>query len=108
FLNALENKINLLTQKKSLLEQYKRGLTHKIFNQELRFKDDKGKNYPKWEQKPLGELLDYEQPTKYLVVSTDYDDAYKIPVLTAGKSFILGYTNETTGIFEKDLPVIIF
>ena len=56
---------------------------------------------------PLGELLKYEQPTAYIVSSTDYSDAYQIPVLTAGKSFILGYTNESDGIFDK-LPVIIF
>lgn len=55
----------------------------------------------------LGDLLSYEQPTQYIVESTEYNDAYKIPVLTAGKSFVLGYTNETTGIFDK-LPVIIF
>lgn len=55
----------------------------------------------------LGELLDYEQPTPYIVESTDYDDKYDIPVLTAGKSFILGYTNEKTGVYDK-LPVIIF
>lgn len=55
----------------------------------------------------LGDLLLYEQPTAYIVESTDYNDAYKTPVLTAGKSFILGYTNETKGVFDK-LPVIIF
>ena len=55
----------------------------------------------------LGDLLDYEQPTKYIVESTDYSDKYETPVLTAGKSFLLGYTNETTGIFNN-LPVIIF
>lgn len=56
---------------------------------------------------PLEDLLKYEQPTAYIVSSTDYNDAYKIPVLTAGKSFILGYTNESEGVFDK-LPVIIF
>lgn len=55
----------------------------------------------------LGELLSYEQPSAYIIESTDYSDSYKTPVLTAGKSFILGYTNETEGIFDK-LPVIIF
>ena len=55
----------------------------------------------------LGELLIYEQPTAYIVESTKYDDKYKTPVLTAGKTFILGYTDETTGIYEN-LPVIIF
>lgn len=55
----------------------------------------------------LGELLSYEQPTPYIVESTKYSNTYKIPVLTAGKSFIIGHTNETTGIYDK-LPVIIF
>ena len=55
----------------------------------------------------LSDLLDYEQPTKYIVETVNYDDSYKTPVLTAGKSFIKGYTNEVNGIFDK-LPVIIF
>lgn len=61
-------------------------------------------NYNEYE---LGQLLSYVQPTKYIVESTDYDDNYKTPVLTAGKTFVLGYTNEENGIYE-DLPVIIF
>ncbi len=60
-----------------------------------------------WKEYKLEELLSYEQPTPYIVESTDYDDNYKTPVLTAGKTFILGYTNETNGIYT-DLPVIIF
>jgi type I restriction enzyme S subunit len=60
-----------------------------------------------WEVKRLGELLDYEQPTKYLVSSTEYNDHNNVAVLTAGKSFVLGYTNEEHGIFQN-LPVIIF
>lgn len=55
----------------------------------------------------LGDLLAYEQPTPYIVESTKYSDTYKTPVLTAGKSFIIGHTNETTGIYEN-LPAIIF
>ena len=60
-----------------------------------------------WIECSFGDLLDYEQPTKYIVNSTEYNDKYEIPVLTAGKSFIKGYTNETVGIFNK-LPTIIF
>ena len=60
-----------------------------------------------WEVKRFGELLTYEQPAKYLVSSGEYSDANDVPVLTAGKTFILGYTNEDEGIFS-DLPVIIF
>ena len=63
-----------------------------------------------WEQRKLGEILKYEQPSAYIVDNTDYDDSYAIPVLTAGQSFILGYTNETKGIknANPDNPIIIF
>ena len=58
----------------------------------------------------LDDLLDYEQPTKYIVKSTEYDDSYDTPVLTAGQSFILGYTDEEDGHYmaSTDNPVIIF
>jgi type I restriction enzyme S subunit len=59
-----------------------------------------------WEVKQLGELLDYERPDKYIVESDNYEPQ-GIPVLTANKSFVLGYTSEQNGIYE-DLPAIIF
>lgn len=62
------------------------------------------------EYRKLNELLDYIQPSKYIVKTTNYDKNYTIPVLTAGQTFILGYTNETEGIYKasKEKPVIIF
>lgn len=60
-----------------------------------------------WAVCRLEDIVDYEQPNKYIVSSTNYSDEYKTPVLTAGKTFILGYTNETENIYDK-LPVIIF
>lgn len=109
FLSAVDEKINLLKEKKALLEEYKKGIIQKIFNQKIRFKDDNGNDFEDWVEKRLGECLNFKQPTKYLVKNTDYNDAFKTPVLTAGKTFILGYTNEEYGIFEKEeLPVIIF
>ncbi|MDN5588099.1 MAG: restriction endonuclease subunit S [Brevibacterium sp.] len=58
----------------------------------------------------LGELLDYEQPGRYLVASTDYRDEYATPVLTAGQTFILGYTDEVEGVYSanRESPVLIF
>ena len=55
----------------------------------------------------LDQIIGYEQSTAYIVESTAYDDYYSTPVLTAGKSFIIGYTNEATGIYSN-LPCIIF
>lgn len=60
-----------------------------------------------WAECTFEQLLDYIQPGPYIVESTDYSDKYQTPVLTAGKSFIKGYTNEKTGIFDS-LPTIIF
>lgn len=62
------------------------------------------------EWREIGTVLDYEQPTKYLVSSKDYSDDFATPVLTAGKTFILGYTSETDGIYpaSAENPVIIF
>ena len=73
---------------------------------ELRFPEFE--NEGEWTFEELEQCLDYLQPTPYLVESTDYKDEYEIPVLTAGKTFILGYTNEKEGVFRENLPVIIF
>ncbi len=65
-------------------------------------------NVPKgWAVCTFEDILEYEQPQQYIVNSTDYSDEYEIPVLTAGKSFIIGRTDEKSGIC-KHLPVIIF
>ena len=58
----------------------------------------------------IGSVVNYEQPSKYLVKKADYKEEYSTPVLTAGQTFILGYTNEMNGIYNalKDSPVIIF
>jgi type I restriction enzyme S subunit len=61
----------------------------------------------KWETKKVGELLNYERPDKYMVKSTDYQENAMTPVLTANKSFVLGYTSEDFGIYGN-LPAIIF
>ena len=63
-----------------------------------------------WEQRKLGDIFKYEQPQAYIVESTEYDDRFQIPVLTAGQSFVLGYTDEDFGIKNANHrnPVVIF
>lgn len=56
FLTAVADKLTHLKQKKSLLEKYKKGVMQKIFSQEIRFKDDNDKEFPKWEIKKLGDV----------------------------------------------------
>lgn len=56
----------------------------------------------------LKDIVFYQQPTPYIVKSTDYMESGDIPVLTPGKTFILGYTKEKEGIFKGPFPIIIF
>ena len=82
----------------------------KRINPETEITCDNG-HYPQlpdgWCKCRLEDIVEYEQPQAYIVNSTDYDDRYLTPVLTAGKSFVIGYTNETEGIYQNT-PCIIF
>ncbi|KIQ80940.1 restriction endonuclease subunit S [Aeromonas sp. L_1B5_3] len=90
-------------------QQQKKALMQQLLTGKKRLLDSNGVKFQgEWHRTELGELLDYKQPTPYLVESTEYRDEYKTPVLTAGKTFILGYTDETSGIYQEKLPVIIF
>jgi type I restriction enzyme S subunit len=89
-------------QKKALMQQLLTGKKRLV-------NPDTGKAFEgDWKKVELGKLLDYKQPTPYLVKSTEYSNEYPTPVLTAGKTFILGYSNEDFGILREALPVIIF
>ena len=90
-------------------QQQKKALMQQLLTGKKRLLDENGVRFEgEWKLSELNSLLDYHQPTPYLVASTEYDDKYEIPVLTAGKTFILGYTNEKSGIYQDSLPVIIF
>lgn len=88
----------LIAKKKAI----KQGATQELLTGKRRLPGFTGE----WEDVALGDILDYEQPTNYIVKSTDYA-INGTPVLTAGKSFVLGYTNESKGIY-KFTPVILF
>ena len=82
----------------------------KRINPKAKITCDNG-HYPQlpagWAICRLEDIVKYEQPQAYIVSSTNYDDSYTTPVLTAGKSFIIGYTDDMDGIYTK-LPCIIF
>ena len=109
---SLDNLIAANQRKLDLLKEQKKGYLQKMFPKngakvsELRFAGFADA----WEERKLGEIFNYEQPTKYIVKSTEYDDNFNTPVLTAGKSFLLGYTDEISGIKNATVenPVVIF
>ena len=112
FFSNIDNLIAANQRKLDLLKEQKKGYLQKMFPKngakvpELRFAGFADN----WEERKLGEIFNYEQPTKYIVKSTEYDDTFNTPVLTAGKSFLLGYTDEITGIKNATVenPVVIF
>jgi len=96
----IEVKQKAIDAAKAVIEDLERE--RRYFGQEIRKIKD-----VEWVE--LGEVLEYEQPVRYIVKSVNYSDEYRTPVLTAGQTFILGYTNENDGIFPAEkLPVIIF
>lgn len=112
FFYNLDSLITLHQRKLDRLKNIKKSMLDKMFPKdgevvpEIRFKGFTDA----WEQRKLGDVFKYEQPQTYIVENTEYDDKNKIPVLTAGQSFILGYTDEHFGIKEANQrnPVIIF
>ncbi len=98
-LNTLNENIDDL---KSYVESAKYKILDSIFGENSSYKSYYEKTYK------LGEILIYEQPGPYIVSSTNYSDSFEIPVLTPGKTFILGYTNEKEGIYHPRSKVIIF
>jgi hypothetical protein len=98
-LSKLDERI--ATQKKVIekLQSLIGGIRKKIFH---RLETQCGLN------RQVGDLLDYEQPSKYIVDSDEYEnDQTLIPVLTANKAFILGYTNESFGVYDNDECIIL-
>ncbi|HFK6835541.1 TPA: restriction endonuclease subunit S [Citrobacter freundii] len=108
-LSTWDNAISVTEKLLTNSQLQKKALMQKLLTGKKRLLDERGVRYGgEWHRAELGAVLDYMQPTPYLVDSTDYNDSYSIPVLTAGKSFILGYTNEEHGIYHAPLPAIIF
>ena len=93
FLSAL----NRLISKKS---NFKKAISQKLLTGQIRLPGFS----KEWKLKKLGDLLTYEQPTQYIVSSSVYNKANKVPVLTAGKTFILGKRiEESSGISSPSL-----
>ncbi|WP_370398067.1 restriction endonuclease subunit S [Tenacibaculum dicentrarchi] len=106
FLTEVDSKLTQLTKKKALLENYKKGVMQKIFNQKIRFKDNKGNNYPNWEEKTLGEVFKVSAggDIKKINVSKEKTEDFKFPIFANSekKEGLYGYSN----IYKIDFECI--
>jgi type I restriction enzyme S subunit len=92
FLEAADAKITQLSRKKALLEDYKKGCTQKIFSQDIRFKSDQGNDFPDWEERQLGEVVDIKKGQQ--LNRDDMIEDGKFPVINGGVS-ASGYTDKS-------------
>ena len=98
FISLLDDRI--ATQNKIIedLKKLKSAIRKKMFSL---LKDEYTESFE------INQLLDYEQPTAYIVANDEYStDTSLTPVLTANKGFILGYTDEKFGIYQKGECII--
>ena len=94
FLAAVDKKIEQISKKKNLVEQYKKGMLQKLFSQQIRFKDDQGNEYPSWEEKRLGDIAEF---TKGKGISkNDIDEAGANECIRYGQL----YTDYNETIFD--------
>ncbi len=93
FLSSVDTRIEYLEKKKSLLEQYKKGLMQKLFSQKIRFKDDQGEEFPEWERKAFVELFKVKPTRQFQIKNSDIQSQGEFKVVDQGKKAIAGYSN---------------
>jgi type I restriction enzyme S subunit len=100
FLTTVDDKLKALKQKKTLLEQYKKGVMQKIFSQELRFKDDNGNNYPDWEETKVKDIFVVTRGNvlSMTLVTNEQDENNLFPVYSSQTK-----NNGLSGYYDKFL-----
>jgi type I restriction enzyme S subunit len=92
FLIAVDKKIQQLTQKKALLQQYKKGMMWQIFNQEIQFKDDKGNVFADWEERNIGQVIALRKEKYNPETSSVSHKCIELEHLDQKTGILLGYT----------------
>ncbi len=106
FLSAVDTRIEQLCRKKELLEQYKKGLMQKLFSQELRFRDENGRDYPDWGSCQFLELFKVLSMRKFQIKSSEVLNEGRFKVIDQGKNFVAGYTNDERNLFKTEGVIV--
>lgn len=99
-MSSVDVKINLTENKLELLKEYKKEIMQKIFNRELRFKDENGNDYPKWEKKKFNKVLKIGNGKDYKNLNVGEIPVYGTGgLITKVNDFL--YDGESVGIGRK-------
>ncbi|WP_147617722.1 restriction endonuclease subunit S [Oxalobacter paraformigenes] len=107
FLSAIDEKISHINKKLDLLKQYKKGMMQKIFNQDIRFKDENGEEFPEWEEKEFNNVFSTIPSKKYQIFSTEINEVGQFPVLDQSQALIAGYSDQQDKVCHIS-PIIVF
>jgi type I restriction enzyme, S subunit len=107
FLTAVDGRIGQLSQKKALLEDYKKGVMQQLFTQALRFKDDHGNDFPEWEEKNFTDVLGTTSPRGFQIQSSEILPEGRFKVVDQGKALIAGYCDDSEKVM-RTCPVIVY
>lgn len=102
FLSAVDEKIQQLTRKKELLEQYKNGVMQQLFSGKLRFKDENGKAYPKWEEKRLGDVISAKSEKHNPQKETYSYRCIELEHVSTNTGMLLGYVDSSSSASIKN------
>ncbi|MDX4047699.1 restriction endonuclease subunit S [Aliarcobacter skirrowii] len=101
FFTSIDTKIEQLSKKEELLQQYKKGVMQKIFNQEIRFKADDGSEFCEWGEKKLDDILKTVSTKLYQIKSSDILSEGLFKVVDQGQKTIAGYSNDTEKVYSS-------
>jgi type I restriction enzyme S subunit len=109
FLTAIDRRIQLLQQKQSKLESYKKGVMQKLFSREIRFKDEHGNDFPEWVERKISDLYSFKPTNSYSREKLNYESGsvkniHYGDIHTKFKTH-LDLTNERVPFLNSDLDI---